>query len=142
MQCVVIEYMRNVLGVKVRRRGKKREEEGIHPCSASVVWLHFTQVRKESALGREKRMPHPTCAYTHHKATLLGSFFLSQGANSTEFNEKPEEAAVVFMPEINADQMGGTMRLGGRTTLFRPYSGDAAASVTLAKQLYVHFTVQ
>jgi CTP synthase len=28
MQCVVIEYMRNVLGVKVRRRGKKREEEG------------------------------------------------------------------------------------------------------------------
>ena len=48
----------------------------------------------------------------------------------------------MFMPEINADQMGGTMRLGGRTTLFRPYSGDAAASVTLAKQLYVHFTVQ
>ena len=90
----------------------------------------------------KNRTPDPTCAYTHHKATLHGSFFLSQGANSTEFNEKPEEAAVVFMPEINADQMGGTMRLGGRTTLFRPYSGDAAASVTLAKQLYVHFTVQ
>ena len=69
MQCVVIEYMRNVLGVKVRRRGKKRkeegrrrkkkEEEGIHPCSASVVWLHFTQVRKESALGREKQNAPP-----------------------------------------------------------------------------------
>ena len=98
---------------------------------------------KRGVRWEEKKKNAPPYLHVHSPSNNLAGFLrLSQGANSTEFNEKPEEAAVVFMPEINADQMGGTMRLGGRTTLFRPYSGDAAASVTLAKQLYVHFTVQ
>jgi CTP synthase len=38
-------------------------------------------------------------------------------ANSAEFDEATPNPVVVFMPEINPLQMGGTMRLGARTTL-------------------------
>ena len=42
-----------------------------------------------------------------------------EGANSTEFAENPEHAAVVFMPEISKTHLGGTMRLGSRPTLWQ-----------------------
>ena len=41
-----------------------------------------------------------------------------EGANSTEFDEEPPHAAVVFMPEISKTHMGGTMRLGTKPTPF------------------------
>ena len=41
------------------------------------------------------------------------------GANSTEFEDSPEHAAVVFMPEISKTHLGGTMRLGSRPTLWQ-----------------------
>jgi len=41
------------------------------------------------------------------------------GANSTEFDESVEHAAVVFMPEISKTHLGGTMRLGSRPTLWQ-----------------------
>ena len=41
------------------------------------------------------------------------------GANSTEFDENVEHAAVVFMPEISKTLLGGTMRLGSRPTLWQ-----------------------
>ena len=42
-----------------------------------------------------------------------------RGANSTEFEDNPEHAAVVFMPEISKTHLGGTMRLGSRPTLWQ-----------------------
>ena len=39
-------------------------------------------------------------------------------ANSEEFDKSAEEKVVVYMPEISKTQMGGTMRLGRRTTHF------------------------
>ena len=54
-------------------------------------------------------------------------------AHSTEFDEKTECPTVIFMPEINPTQMGGTMRLGARTTmLFTKPNGEPS----LAQQLY------
>ncbi len=41
-----------------------------------------------------------------------------EGANSTEFDEKTPNPAVVFMPEISKTHMGGTMRLGTKPTPF------------------------
>ena len=41
------------------------------------------------------------------------------GANSTEFEDNPQHAAVVFMPEISKTHLGGTMRLGSRPTLWQ-----------------------
>ena len=38
------------------------------------------------------------------------------GANSTEFDESASHPVVIFMPEIDKENMGGTMRLGARDT--------------------------
>jgi len=43
-----------------------------------------------------------------------------KSANSEEFNKSADPSVVVFMPEIDPEKMGGTMRLGKRTTLIRP----------------------
>ena len=55
-------------------------------------------------------------------------------ANSTEFNEKTSNPAVVFMPEINPNIMGGTMRLGSRATILSPSLSNG--SQTLASKVY------
>ena len=49
-------------------------------------------------------------------------------ASSAEFDEAAEHAVIVYMPEIDKERMGGTMRLGARTTVLTPH--------TLASQLY------
>ena len=38
-------------------------------------------------------------------------------ANSAEFNDKTTNPAIIFMPEINPNILGGTMRLGSRSTI-------------------------
>uniref|UniRef100_A0A3P9LEP0 CTP synthase n=1 Tax=Oryzias latipes TaxID=8090 RepID=A0A3P9LEP0_ORYLA len=43
-------------------------------------------------------------------------------ANSTEFNPETEHPVVIDMPEHNPGQMGGTMRLGKRRTIFKSSS--------------------
>jgi len=58
-----------------------------------------------------------------------------ENANSTEFDESTEHPVVLFMPEIDKDQMGGTMRLGARPTTFtHPTHDDGSPSI--AKVLY------
>lgn len=42
-----------------------------------------------------------------------------QDANTTEVDPDIEHALVIDMPEHHPGHMGGTMRLGKRTTLFR-----------------------
>ncbi|XP_050293035.1 CTP synthase [Anthonomus grandis grandis] len=42
-----------------------------------------------------------------------------EGANSTEVNEETKYPLVIDMPEHNQGNMGGTMRLGKRTTVFK-----------------------
>ncbi|XP_056634338.1 CTP synthase 1 [Diorhabda sublineata] len=42
-----------------------------------------------------------------------------ENANSTEVNEDTTHSVVIDMPEHNTGEMGGTMRLGKRTTVFR-----------------------
>lgn len=54
-------------------------------------------------------------------------------ANSEEFISNPRtphDSAIMFMPEGNKEALGGTMRLGSRTTVLRPG--------TIASQLYNH----
>jgi len=54
-----------------------------------------------------------------------------EDANSTEFDESTENPVVIFMPEIDRENMGGTMRLGSRNTRFtHPIHEDGSASVT------------
>jgi len=53
-----------------------------------------------------------------------------QGANSTELDPQTPHPVVIEMPEHNPGQLGGTMRLGKRRTIFKKH----AKSIT--KQLY------
>ncbi|ACI64907.1 CTP synthase [Thalassiosira pseudonana CCMP1335] len=54
-----------------------------------------------------------------------------EDANSTEFDEKTTNPVVFFMPEIDKDNMGGTMRLGSRNTKFtHPTHDDGSPSIS------------
>lgn len=53
-----------------------------------------------------------------------------EGADSTEFEETTEFPVVFFMPEIDKETMGGTMRLGARTTKFTHTNADGSLSKT------------
>lgn len=60
-------------------------------------------------------------------------------ANSVEFDESTPQPVVVFMPEINQEQMGGTMRLGVRGTTITqcyPMVGEGERKMTLAAKVY------
>jgi len=45
-----------------------------------------------------------------------------EGASSAELHENCSDPVVIFMPEIDKTNLGGTMRLGLRATLFQPGS--------------------
>lgn len=54
-----------------------------------------------------------------------------EGANSAEFDEDSAHPVVIFMPEIDKETMGGTMRLGARETRFtHPNHEDGSTSTT------------
>lgn len=52
-----------------------------------------------------------------------------EGANSIEIDPETPHPVVIEMPEHNQGQLGGTMRLGKRKTIFKPVK-------SVAKQLY------
>lgn len=43
-----------------------------------------------------------------------------KGAHSIELNQQTSDPVIIFMPEIDPVNMGGTMRLGSRPTIFQP----------------------
>lgn len=54
-----------------------------------------------------------------------------EDANSTEFDEQTKNPVVIFMPEIDKENMGGTMRLGSRNTAFtHPKHEDGSSSIS------------
>lgn len=62
-----------------------------------------------------------------------------ENANSAEFDEGSPHPVVVFMPEINQQEMGGTMRLGVRgTTIVQhvPAKGTDSKELSLAGRVY------
>lgn len=56
-----------------------------------------------------------------------------KNANSEEFNKSADPSVVVFMPEIDPEHMGGTMRLGQRKTLIQPLTNGKKS---IAETLY------
>lgn len=56
-----------------------------------------------------------------------------EDANSAEFDESSRNPVVIFMPEINQHEMGGTMRLGVRgTTIVQHLPSSASTETTTA----------
>lgn len=69
------------------------------------------------------------CAVIEYARNKLGM----TGANSAEFARETPHPVVIFMPEIDARSMGGTMRLGARPTTIR---GRTDGKPSLAADLY------
>ncbi len=75
---------------------------------------------KTAEYARKNRVPYLGVCLGLQVATIefCRNVLGLEGANSTEFDEEPPHAAVVFMPEISKTHMGGTMRLGTKPTPF------------------------
>ena len=58
---------------------------------------------------------------------------LKKSANSEEFNKDSPDKVIVFMPEIDPTTMGGTMRLGARTTII---TNLPSGELSLASRVY------
>jgi len=75
---------------------------------------------KAAEYARENKIPYLGVCLGLQVATIefCRNVLGLEGANSTEFEEDPPHAAVIFMPEISKTHMGGTMRLGTKPTPF------------------------
>lgn len=100
---------------------------GNRGVEGKISTVNFARLQKKPILGVCLGMQ---VMVIEHCRNVLGM----KEATSEEFNEKANPAAVVFMPEINAKVMGGTMRLGQRPTHVTLKDGKGKA--TLAGQLY------
>ncbi|KAL7981226.1 hypothetical protein Chor_005460, partial [Crotalus horridus] len=61
----------------------------------------------------------PKCPWLARSLAFCDQSLSSTDANSTEFDPKTTYPVVIDMPEHNPGQMGGTMRLGKRRTIFQ-----------------------
>ena len=59
------------------------------------------------------------------------TFMCFPDANSSELQDSTPHPVIVYMPEISRTHLGGTMRLGLRSTIFNP-----AYDWSIAKKLY------
>ena len=58
-----------------------------------------------------------------------------ENANSTEFDEQTPHPVVVYMPEVSKTHLGGTMRLGSRTTILHDSNSHAATLYQNTEQI-------
>jgi CTP synthase len=105
------ELLRNAEGVLVPGGFGDRGIEG------KILAANHARIEKVPYLGICLGLQIATIEFCRN---VLGM----TGANSTEFEDNPEHAAVVFMPEISKTHLGGTMRLGSRPTLWQ-HQGSA-----------------
>ena len=82
---------------------------GVRGVEGKVLATKYAREARVPFLGVCLGMQVMVIEYARH---VLGL----QDANSTEFDEATEHPVIVFMPEINHNVMGGTMRLGARPT--------------------------
>ena len=85
---------------------------GDRGVEGKILAAHYARTSKVPYLGICLGLQVATIEFCRN---VLGM----TNANSTEFEENPEHAAVVFMPEISTTHLGGTMRLGARPTLWQ-----------------------
>lgn len=93
---------------------------GIRGIEGKVLAAQFARENKVPYLGICLGMQIMVIEFARH---VLGH----ARANSTEFDPQTPDPVVIFMPEISQAEMGGTMRLGSRST--KVQSGSLAAQI-------------
>ncbi|XP_072316037.1 CTP synthase 1b [Eucyclogobius newberryi] len=84
---------------------------GVRGTEGKILAINWARKQNKPFLGVCLGMQLAVCEFARD---VLGW----QDANSTEFNPETKHPVVIDMPEHNSGQMGGTMRLGKRRTIF------------------------
>uniref|UniRef100_A0A3Q3J2J7 CTP synthase n=1 Tax=Monopterus albus TaxID=43700 RepID=A0A3Q3J2J7_MONAL len=88
---------------------------GIRGTEGKMHAINWARKQKKPFLGVCLGMQLAVCEFARN---VLGW----KDANSTEFDPESKHPVVIDMPEHNPGQMGGTMRLGKRRTIFKTNS--------------------
>jgi len=92
---------------------------GVRGVQGMVLAARYARENKVPFLGVCLGMQVMVIEYARNVLNL-------DNAHSTEFNEATPHPVVVFMPEINQKEMGGTMRLGARATHITTHTSPTA----------------
>lgn len=84
---------------------------GVRGTEGKMLAINWARTQNKPFLGVCLGMQLAVCEFARN---ILGW----EDANSTEFNPDSKHPVVIDMPEHNPGQMGGTMRLGRRRTIF------------------------
>uniref|UniRef100_A0A8D3CU54 CTP synthase n=1 Tax=Scophthalmus maximus TaxID=52904 RepID=A0A8D3CU54_SCOMX len=84
---------------------------GVRGTEGKIHAINWARIQKKPFLGVCLGMQLAVCEFAR---STLGW----KDANSTEFDPDSKHPVVIDMPEHNPGQMGGTMRLGKRRTIF------------------------
>lgn len=84
---------------------------GVRGTEGKMLAINWARKQNKPFLGVCLGMQLAVCEFARN---ILGW----EDANSTEFNPETKHPVVIDMPEHNSGQMGGTMRLGKRRTIF------------------------
>ncbi|XP_056299959.1 CTP synthase 1b [Pseudoliparis swirei] len=95
---------------------------GVRGTEGKICAINWARKQNKPFLGVCLGMQLAVCEFARN---VLGW----EDANSTEFNPESTHPVVIDMPEHNPGQMGGTMRLGKRRTIFK-------SSTSVLKKLY------
>uniref|UniRef100_A0A673I176 CTP synthase n=1 Tax=Sinocyclocheilus rhinocerous TaxID=307959 RepID=A0A673I176_9TELE len=88
---------------------------GVRGTEGKIQAINWARRQKKPFLGVCLGMQLAVCEFARN---VLGW----EDANSTEFDPETKHPVVIEMPEHNPGQLGGTMRLGKRRTLFKSTS--------------------
>ncbi|CAL9705155.1 unnamed protein product [Knipowitschia caucasica] len=89
---------------------------GVRGTEGKMLAINWARKQNKPFLGVCLGMQLAVCEFARN---VLGW----EDANSTEFNPETKHPVVIDMPEHNSGQMGGTMRLGKRRTIFTSANG-------------------
>ncbi|XP_068179215.1 CTP synthase 1-like isoform X2 [Antennarius striatus] len=95
---------------------------GVRGTEGKILAINWARKHNIPFLGVCLGMQLAVCEFARN---VLGW----EDANSTEFNPESKHPVVIDMPEHNPGQMGGTMRLGKRRTIFK-------SSLSVLRKLY------
>lgn len=103
---------------------------GSRGIEGMITAINYCRVNKKPYLG--------VCLGMQLMAIEYARSYLPGKGNitSAEFDESADDVAVVFMPEIDKNTMGGTMRLGSRETLLCQDEWSRRGQASIASIIY------
>lgn len=107
---------------------------GTRGWEGKIAAVQYCRLNSKPILGVCLGFQAMVVEYTRHVLQL-------SEADSTEFSEHTPHPAIIFMPEIDKNTMGGTMRLGERGTQFT-HKELPDGTISISSQLYHHNVIQ